>query len=200
MQTIYPLFFRKENSTGEYQLVAMVGVEEDENLFLNENTHIWQADYIPSVVAKGPFLIGFQDQSKDGGSDQAPVVHVDIDSPRIDPKNGLPVFLEHGGNSPYLEKINSLLLNIYTGMADTKNMLQAFTQLNLIEPVNLEISLNNGDQHKVHGNYTISSEKLAALKGSDLVSLNKSGYLQHAFFIMSSLNNVKKLITIKNRK
>jgi hypothetical protein len=200
MQTIYPLFFRKENSTGEYQLVAMLGFEEDENLFLNENTHIWQADYIPSVVAKGPFLIGFQDQSKDGGSDQAPVVHVDIDSPRIDPKNGLPVFLEHGGNSPYLEKINSLLLNIYTGMADTKNMLQAFTQLDLIEPVNLEISLNNGDQHKLHGNYTISSEKLAALKGSDLVSLNKSGYLQHAFFIMSSLNNVKKLITIKNRK
>jgi hypothetical protein len=200
MQTVYPIFFRKDSSTGEYQLVAMLGFEEDENLFLNETLHIWQADYIPAVVAKGPFLIGFQDQTKDGGAEQTPVVHVNMNSPRIDNETGVPVFLEHGGNSPYLQRINSLLLNIYKGMTETKEMLAAFQQLDLIEPVDLAITFNNGNEHKLHGNYTISSEKLAKLAGNELQSLNKAGYLQDAFFIMTSLNNVNKLIAIKNRQ
>ncbi len=33
MQTIYPIFFRKDSKTETYQLVAMLGFEQDENLF-----------------------------------------------------------------------------------------------------------------------------------------------------------------------
>lgn len=200
MQTIYPIFFRKDSKTETYQLVAMLGFEKDENLFLNEKKHTWQADYIPAVVTKGPFLIGFQDQSKDGGSEQAPVVHIDMDSPRIDNENGLPVFLEHGGISPYLKTINSQLLNIYQGMSAAEAMINLFTEMDLIEPVNLEITLNNGNKHNLSGNYTISDEKLAGLKGKDLDKLNKAGFLQSAFLIMTSINNVGRLIAIKNRQ
>lgn len=200
MQSVYPIFFRKYNDTEEYQLVAMLGFEKDENLFLNEKKHIWQADYIPAIVTKGPFLIGFQDQSINGGDEKTPVVHVDMDSPRIDNENGIPVFLEHGGNSPYLDKINSQLLNIYQGMTAAKEMLAIFNQLDLIEPVNLEITLNSGNKHNLLGNYTINSEKLATLSGNDLATLNNAGYLRDAFLIMVSLNNVSKLIAIKNHK
>lgn len=200
MQTIYPIFFRKDNETGTYQLVAMLGFEKDENLFLNETNHVWQADYIPAVITKGPFLIGFQDQSKDGGSENAPVVHIDMDSPRIDKDNGIPVFLEHGGNSQYLQTINSQLLNIYQGMSAVKDMISIFNELDLIEPVNLDITLNNGNKHNLSGNYTLSEKKLAALDGSDLARLNKSGFLKSAFLIQTSINNVGRLISIKNRQ
>lgn len=200
MQTIYPIFFRKDSKTEKYQLVAMLGFEKNENLFLNEKNHVWQADYIPAVVTKGPFLIGFQDQSKDGGDEKTPVVHIDMESPRIDNENGVPVFLEHGGNSPYLTTINAQLLNIYQGMAEAEDMLALFSELDLIEPINLEISLNNGNKHNLSGNYTISDEKLKALKGKDLLKLNKAGFLNAAFLIMTSVNNVTKLITIKNSK
>lgn len=200
MQRVYPLFFRQNAINDDFQLVAMLGFEKDENLFINNKQNTWQAEVIPAVAAKGPFLIGFQDQSNIGGPEKAPVVHIDMDSPRIDKTHGVPVFLEHGGNSPYLEHINALLLTIYHGMSDTQKMLSTFTQLNLIEPVELEITLNNGDKHKLHGNYTISAEKLATLDGIDLQSLNQAGFLKSAYFISSSLSNVKKLIAIKNSK
>lgn len=198
MQRVYPIFFRKEANSEQFQLVAMLGFENDENLFLDEKHHRWQAEVIPAVAAKGPFLIGFQDQSSQGGSEHAPVVHLDIESPRIDKDKGEAVFLEHGGNSPYLEHINALLLTIYHGMTDTKAMISAFTDLNIIEPVELEITLNNGDIHKLHGNYTISNEKLFALDGQSLEKLNKTGYLKAAYFIASSMSNIKRLIAIKN--
>jgi len=200
MQSVYPLFFRKDNNTGEYQLVAMLGFEQDENLFLNETNHSWQADYIPAMVSKGPFLIGFQDQSQDGGNEQAPVVHVDMANKRIDNDNGQAVFLDHGGNSPYLNRINALLQKIYQGVETTKAMLSAFAELDLIETVNLEITLQNGNTHNLQGNYTISSEKLATLAGASLEKLNKAGYLKEAFAIMGSINNINKLILLKNRQ
>ena len=200
IQRTYPVFFRKGASNDKFQLIVMLGFENNENLFLDQRNHTWQADVIPAAMAKGPFLIGFQDQSKSGGSDKAPVIHVDMSSPRIDTTSGIPVFLEHGGNSPYLEHINSLLQTIYHGMSDTENMLKSFADLDLIEPVELDITLNNGDQHKLHGNFTISTERLANLSADHLFSLNQKGYLKAAFFIASSLNNVKKLIAIKNSK
>ncbi len=123
-----------------------------------------------------------------------------MDSPRIDNEHGIPVFLEHGGISPYLKTINSQLLNIYQGMSAAEAMINLFTEMDLIEPVNLEITLNNGNKHNLSGNYTISDEKLAGLTGEKLDKLNKAGFLQSAFLIMTSINNVGRLITIKNRQ
>ena len=47
---------------------------------------------------------------------------------------------------------------------------------------------------------TISEEKLRALDGDALVKLNRSGFLQGAFLVLASLNNMKKLIDMKHRR
>jgi len=196
VQKEYPIFFQKNAETGKFQSVAMLGLEKGENLFLTKAG--WQGRYIPGVIARGPFLIGFQDQSASGGSDRAAVIHVDMDSPRVNEEQGEPVFLTHGGNSPYIEHVNSVLSGIQDGMAVSEIMFSAFSALDLIEPITLDIELNNGDQHRISGNYTISQDKLAALKGEDLAKLNAAGILQGAFLVLASLNNVNRLIELKN--
>ena len=67
IQREYPILFRKESANGKFQSVVLLGFKPDENLFLDEFRG-WQADYIPAVIERGPFLIGFQDQRVDGGS------------------------------------------------------------------------------------------------------------------------------------
>jgi hypothetical protein len=58
---------------------------------------------VPAVQQRGPFLIGLH--RKDAGApnreptDREPMVHVDLDHPRISMTEGEPVFLRHGGNS-----------------------------------------------------------------------------------------------------
>ncbi len=198
VQKEYPIFFQINPDTGKYQSVVLFGLGQDENLFLKDNG-TWDADYIPAIMARGPFLIGFQ-QDPHNPESREPVIHVDMESPRVSTTEGVPVFLEFGGNTSYLENITRSLKDIYDGMAISEAMFQAFTELNLIEPVNIEIELDSGTQHRLNGNHTINRDKLANLTGEELLQLNRSGFLASAFLVVASLGNLQKLINIKNRR
>lgn len=198
VQREYPIFFRKDPNTGEYQSVALLGFEKDENLFLEEAQ--WNASYVPGIVARGPFLIGFQEQQIEGELRKEPVIHIDLDHPRVSQTEGQPVFLPQGGNSPYLDHIATVLRGLRDGLDVSKAMFAAFTALDLIEPVKVEIKLSAEERYSLVGLHTINREKLAALDGQALEKLNKSGFLQGAFLVIASMNNVKKLIGMKQRK
>jgi len=198
VQREYPIFFRKDPQTGEFQSIALLGFQQDENLFLDENG--WNAAYIPGIVARGPFLIGFQNQEIGGDMRREPVIHVDMDNPRISTTEGEPVFLPQGGNSRYLERISATLQGIHQGLAVSKAMFEAFNAMQLIEPVNVEIKFNDEELYNLRGLYTISEERLAQLDGDALFKLNRAGLLQGAFLVIASLNNVKKLIDMKHRR
>lgn len=198
IQREYPIFFRKEAHTGEYVSIALLGFAKDENLFLDE--HGWHASYIPGVIARGPFLIGFQERDSGGEARKEPVIHVDMDDPRVSFSEGEPVFLPHGGSTRYLERIASILRGLHEGVALNRAMCAAFERFGLIEPVNVQVRFNAEEQYDLTGLYTISEEKLSQLDGDALVTLNKAGFLQGAFLVIASLNNVKKLIDMKHRK
>ena len=197
VQREYPIFFRKE-ANGEFGSVAVLGFAKDENLFLDATG--WHARYVPGYIARGPFLIGFQEQRVDGESRVAPVIHVDMDDPRISTTEGEPVFLPQGGNSPYLERIAATLQGLHEGIAISKAMFAIFTELDLIEPVKVELRLGPEEQYDLVGLYSISESKLRALDGEPLARLHKSGFLQGAFLVLASLNNMKTLIEMKQQR
>jgi hypothetical protein len=198
IQREYPIFFRKDPQSGEFQSIALLGFQPDENLFLDQNG--WNASYIPGIVARGPFLIGFQNQDVDGELRREPVIHVDLDSPRVSTTEGEPVFLPQGGNTRYLDRIGAVLQGIHQGLAISKAMFDAFTAHALIEPVNVEVKFNAEEQFNLRGLYTVSEEKLRGLSADALFQLNSAGFLQGAFLVIASLNNMKKLIDMKHRR
>jgi len=198
IQREYPIFFRKDAATGEFSSVALLGFEKDENLFLEGDD--WNARYIPGVIARGPFLIGFQERDSNGDVQREPVIHLDMDDPRVSDTEGEPVFLPQGGNSHYLERVAATLNGIHEGMAISRAMFAAFTELNLIEPVKVEVKLGPDEQYDLVGLHTLSEEKIRALDGQALEKLNRAGFLQGAFLVLASLNNMKKLIDMKHRK
>jgi hypothetical protein len=190
VQREYPILFRKDAATGDFISVALLGFGERENLFLDESG--WNASYIPGIVARGPFLIGFQREE--------PVIHVDLDHPRISTTEGEPVFLPNGGNTRYLERIASILDGIRAGIEASQAIFAAFAALELIEPIKLQIEISAEEQHNLLGYFTINEEKLANLPGEQLERLNRAGFLQGAFLVVASLNNVKKLIDMTHQK
>lgn len=198
VQREYPIFFRKDPQTGEYSSVVLLGFSKDENLFLEGDR--WDASYIPGVVARGPFLIGFQERSEGGEARREPMIHVDLDNPRISESEGESVFLEMGGNSRYLEQIVSVLSGINQGIEISKVMFAMFAEMDLIEPVNLEIKLDGEERYDVVGLHTISEPKMRALGADAIYRLHRSGFLQGAYLVMASLNNVQRLIDRKRRR
>lgn len=201
LQKEYPILFRQDAETGKYQATVLLGLQQDENLFLDEQSPSgWAAHYVPGIIAKGPFLIGRQNQVHDGEEQSVPVVHIDLDHVKVTQQDGYALFLEHGGNSPYLEHISSTLIMLGQGMAIQDDMFSAFTEMDLIESVDINIELDNGDQRKLIGNFTINTDKLDSLNGEQLVKLNNSGFLALAHAVVFSMTNIRKLTEIKNAR
>lgn len=194
IQRYYPILLQKDAKTGEFQAVALLGLEASENLFLRDGH--WQG-YVPAIVARGPFLIGFQDKEVDGQVRREPVIHIDLDDPRVNESEGEALFLEHSGNSAYLERVATILKGIHEGLNYGKAMYSAFADLALIEPVNLDIKVDAENQFHLNNFYTVSAEKLAQLDGETLAKLNRAGFLEAAFLIKASLANIKDLIEAK---
>jgi hypothetical protein len=90
-----------------------------------------------------------------------------------------------------------MLDRIHRGLAQSKEMFAAFAALDLIDQVKLEIRLNAEETHNLPGYYSVNAEKLRALDASALASLHKSGFLECAYLVLSSINNVQRLVDIK---
>lgn len=201
VQKEYPILFRKDSETNEYQPIVLFGLQKDENLFLDPASPSgWKARYVPAVVARGPFIIGFKDEFVDGEEHKTPMIFVDSESPRLNQENGARVFMEMGGNSPYLDHISQVLQVIHNGVEANKKMFAVFEQCKLIDPVSIDIQLKNDDKHQVTGFYTVSEEKLSGLSEEKIGFLNESGYLFSAFMVAASLSNMQHLIDIKNAR
>jgi hypothetical protein len=198
VQAHYPIFFRKAADSGQFQPFAMFGLRDGENLFLDDRG--WDATYIPMTIERQPFLIGFQPGAAGAGAERQMVVHVDLDSPRIGRSEGERVFLEYGGISEYLERVKSILKAIHLGIEDTPPFVAALLELDLLESFALDARLNDGTEHRVAGFYTINEERLAALAGGQLETLNRNGHLLPIFMAIASLSHIRALIERKNRR
>lgn len=197
VQREYPIFFRRDAKL-EFYPVALLGFEKDENLFLQGDK--WDAWYVPGIVARGPFLIGFQEREEGGDVRREPVIHVDLDSPRVSETEGEPVFLERGGQSPYLQRVSRVLNGLHDGVTISKHMFAAFQQLELIAPVDLEIKITGQDTINLQGFFSLDREKLAGLDSAALHNLHRAGFLHGAHLVLASHANLNKLIERKVRK
>lgn len=100
----YPIFFRRGND-GELFSIVLMGLDRGQNLFLNGTS--WNARYVPAMHRKGPFQIALP-----YGEGQDAKVQIDLDDPRVSEGDGEPLFLQHGGLSPYLKYMIDVLQRI----------------------------------------------------------------------------------------
>lgn len=188
-QRDFPILFRRDPAEG-LQAVALLGLDRDENLFLDGDR--WISRHIPLILQRGPFLIGL---NADGS---APVIQIDLDDPRTGAADGEPLFLPQGGQSRMLDHIGRVLGAMHVGMADAPAMYAAFDALGLIQPMALELMLDDERRYVIRDHEVLSAEKLAALGPDALDQLNRAGHLGTAFLLASSLGNMARLIERKN--
>lgn len=188
VQAYYPIVFHK-GPDGAFQPVALFGLREGQNLFLGGDR--WDASYIPLAVARQPFLIGM--------ADGEPVIHIDLDSPRVGRAAGEALFREHGGTTEFLERVNSMLLALHDGVRATPAFVDALLQHSLLETFVLDIELDRGEQFRLAGFYAIHEERLRALDGAALAALNAAGHLEAIYMAIASLSHLRGLIDRMNR-
>lgn len=196
IQRDYPILFRKDPA-GAYQAVALLGLERDKNLFLDGTK--WAAHYIPAVLARGPFSIVLQRPNGQTGDALDAKIQIDLDNAAVNTEDGFPLFLPQGGYAPYLEHMIGVLRTLHDGVALAQGFFKALHDLDLIEPVALEIKTSETEQFSVPDVYSINQEKFHNLPAATLEALHQSGVLAACYWVLGSLDNIQRLIDRKNR-
>ena len=190
VQEEYPILFRLNVERDSYSALAMFGFQDGENLFLESGR--WDARVRPLAMDIQPFLIG---ASEDGATKQ---VHVDLASSRLG--DGVRVFDEDGLPTPYLERIAEQLGALDAGYQESHDFFAALRRHELLEPLMLDVTLDDGASNRLVGFHAIDEDKLAALDAGQLAELNAAGHLLPIYMAVASLGKIGALVERKNRR
>ena len=196
IESSYPIFFAKDGESGQFYPLALFGFQRDENLYLN-GSH-WDATYMPMMVERNPFLIGFQQSPDVENGEKRPVVSINVESPRVSETEGEALFSDDGEPSEYLQKSMENLQTIHRGHEQNKAFIAVLLENDLLEGFNLDITLKDGSNNRLEGFYTINEEKLAGLQAETLGKLHEQGFLQAIYMAVASFSRVSGLIAKKN--
>lgn len=188
----YPILFRLNAERDAFTALAMFGFTDGENLFL-DGDH-WDADYLPLAVAIQPFLIG----GADGAGDKQ--VHIDMASPRIGAGEGVRLFDEDGQPTPYLEDIAEKLGDLDQGYQHSADFFAALKRYDLLEPLALEIELDDGSVNRLVGFHAVDEERLQTLDAATLGELHAAGHLMPLFMAVASVGQLSALVSRKNQR
>ena len=191
-QNDYPILFRLNQERDSFTALAMFGFETGENLFLDDEGR-WDARYRPLSIDIQPFLIG----TASPGSD-VKQVHIDLASPRIANGEGMRLFDEHGLPSPYLDDVAEKLGALDEGYQALGPFLEALRRHQLLEPMTLEVTLDDGSINRLVGFHVIDEERLRALDADALGALHRDDHLLPIFMALASLANLGALVARKN--
>ncbi|WP_454882897.1 SapC family protein [Sphingomonas oryzagri] len=194
LQLDYPILFRLDLERENFTAVALFGFEAGENLFVADGR--WDAGYRPLSVDIQPFLIG----GRQNGF-AARQIHIDMASPRIDRgEEGVRVFGQDGLATPYLERISAQLGELDAGYQDYGGFFEALRRHELIEPLTLDVKLDDGSANRLVGFHAIDEDRLRSLDAEALGELHLSGYLLPIFMAVASIGNFARLIARKKRR
>lgn len=194
LQKEYPIFFRQAEN-GDYYAVTILGLDTDENLFVNGDA--WAARYIPAVFRRGPFKIGRR-QDADGAIKN--MIQIDLDDARVNKKEGNSLFLPSGGLSPYLQQISNTLETINVGIESESAFFGQLTEHGLLSPITIQLSVSDTKSYTIPDIFSIDKQKFMDLNEDALVKIHKSGLLSLCQWVLSSLSNTNNLLERKLKK
>ncbi len=171
IQACYPIVFQKRADTGQFQPLRAVRASRKARTCSWARTG-WDANYIPMSVERLPFLIGGQRASEPGSAPQ-PVIHIDLDSPRVSSTRGraaVPRVWRHH-RLPRAHQLAARSARIRACRPRRPSSRRCW-RTNCSSPSCSMSTLKDGSENRLAGFYTINEERLRALDGAAIGELH----------------------------
>jgi hypothetical protein len=182
----FPLGFTYIN--GVCRPVALLGLTEDENLFVSKSEQ-WIGRYIPAYFRAFPFMLIPNEEG--------------IDTLCFDEASGLvssgdlgdDFFDEKGEPTESIKQILTFLAHLQEGSKKTEIICKEIARAELLKPWEITINFNNSESEasskKIDGLYSIDEEKLNTLGEKQLISLYQHSALPVIYAQLMSMQNLQ---------
>jgi hypothetical protein len=192
----YPIFFTKSSANGLFEPTVLLGFQKKENLFLVAG--LWDVPYVPLQLQRQPFSLLPRGEAQGGGQASLDVA-IDLDSPQVRSGEGERLFHPDGQPSKYLQNMTSILSALVSGTKEGYAFTSRLAELNLLEPVKINIEFVDHSQANLEGLYWIAAAALKALPAAQLAELRDREFLEWLYFQMASVAHMSSLVARKNK-
>jgi hypothetical protein len=193
----YAVIFSAPNDQGDHTPLAVMGVNQGENLMLTDEGRI-NARYVPAFIRRYPFVFAGDDNSENL------TLCIDEDSKTLDPEGnkGKRLFDDNGEQTEHLKGVLNFLQDYQQRAAMTQSFCKMLKELDLLEPMQANIEFNeHADKNmSIKGFYAVKREKLKALSDEQLLDLFKKDGLELIYAHLQSLSNLNRLVEFKSAK
>ena len=185
---VCPIFFAKSPETGAFYAGALFGFKPGENLVGPSEDEL--PPYIPLDRQRAGFYVSGEN------------IAIDLDNPRFASagSEGEALFDDGGEPGPALRQIQRMLGQLVRGKQDTDAFIARLLDLRLIEPVDVSLRFDDGEDLVLDGLYTVSLDILRDLPDGDVLKLFRDGHLQWIYLMAGSLKQIGVLAERRNRK
>jgi hypothetical protein len=181
----YPVIFAGEEKTP----VAVMGVNSNENLFVDDKGNFQPDCYLPAYVRRYPFVLANDPQS------QRMVVCIDRKAPMITDNKPEVAFFENGELSSYTTAAIDFCNNFEGEVQRTLSFVNMLKELDLFEKKEARYTPPDGSTSQLVAEYQgVSEAKLNALSAEKLKELRDNGALQQIYCHLLSLMGWERLI------
>ena len=184
----YPIVFASADAGESYAPVVVLGLADEQNLFVGAAGEWDATTYLPAFVRRYPFCISKLYVEGEPRSEKVVCVaasHVD--------KQGMPLFDAKGEPTPQWQAAERLLQEYENDLDTTAQMCATFKDLGLFSPFTFQIMQDDVPGLKLQGMHRIDEEKLKALKPNQHKSLVAKGLMGKIYAHIHSLENFARL-------
>ncbi|HYH42093.1 MAG TPA: SapC family protein [Burkholderiales bacterium] len=180
----YPVAFVSGDGERSFLAMAILGLEAQQNLFVDEKG-TWDANsYVPAYVRRYPFCMA---RVTAGGKEQAERIACVEKSALAD--DGEALYDEKGQALPAWEPTKNLLFEFEADLTRTEEMCATLQSLGLFEPFSVQAVPKGGAPLEMTGVHRVAEQKLADLSPDNLKDLMQKGVLSRVYaHILSQLN------------
>ena len=169
--------------------MALLGLRQDENLFVDGDGHWAPGSYVPAFVRRYPFVLAEKPAGREGDDF---TVFLDEAYEGFGSDEGDRLFKEDGTDSELLTNAVGFLSEFQQQIARTQWFMEQLRKHDLLEPRN--IRLQKGDKSiNLNGLFVVSEEKLRQLDEKTAQEFLKEGVFGWIYAHLLSLANIDRL-------
>lgn len=180
----YPLFIAKDSKSEALALIALIGLKNGENLFVDEEGNWDEGRYIPLTARSYPFFLIKNE-------DKFPFIY-DEGYEGLNQENGQLIFDENGELNEYGKRITEFVERTFFQLQGTDVILKQISDAGLLKEISAEVG--KGEQkYKIGGLWQIDPEKVDQLTNEQILEFNKTGAMALVHVHLLSLSNLQNL-------
>jgi hypothetical protein len=163
--------------------VVILGARAGENLYVKEDES-WSAKYIPAFVRRYPFVFA----AKDEGKSFTLCVDEAFQGLNYQGK-GQALFNAEGKQTPYVDNVLKFLQEYTSQFKRTQAFCKKLGELNLLEPMQAQFTLANGQKMSLTGFHAVDRKRLKAVPAETLQQLAATDELELIYLHLQSMRN-----------